>query len=212
MPSKIIVQYVTSSDFKVQENEVFKKVAKLKDGTSITDIFDFHIRRVQIKEVLETDLRAMVMAEVTEAYSNIKVPCIVEHAGLIFDEYGSYPGGLTKPMWDFLGDKFIEETRSSGRKVTARAVIGYCDGHGVHTFVGESAGRIADKPRGERRFYWDTVFVPDESDEESRGKTYAEIVRDRGLEYKMGKLSQSSKAMLTFLEYRRTHEPDLWSF
>ena len=85
MPSKIIVQYVTSSDFKVQENEVFKKVAKLKDGTSITDIFDFHIRRVQIKEVLETDLRAMVMAEVTEAYSNIKVPCIVEHAGLIFD-------------------------------------------------------------------------------------------------------------------------------
>ena len=89
-------------------------------------------------------------------------------------------------MWDFLGDKFIEETRSSGRKVTARAVIGYCDGHGVHTFVGETAGRIADKPRGERKFYWDTVFVPDESDGDSKGKTFAEWLVTEALSTKWG--------------------------
>ena len=102
---------------------MFKNVAKLEDGTPVTDIFDFHIRRVEIKEVLETDLRTMVMAEVTEAYSNIKVPCIVEHAGLIFDEYRSYPGGLTKPMWDFLGEKFIKRrVLLGGRSQLARSL------------------------------------------------------------------------------------------
>jgi XTP/dITP diphosphohydrolase len=212
MPSRIVVQYVTSSDFKVQENEEFQKVGKLSDGTPVTELFDFHIRRVQIKEILETDLRTMVMAEVTEAYGNIKVPCIVEHAGLVFDEYGSYPGGLTKPMWNFLGNKFIEETHSSGRKVVARAVVGYCDGNSVHTFIGETSGRIADKPRGKRTFYWDTVFIPDEADDDAKDKTYAEIVRDKGLAYKMERLSQSSRAMLKFLEYRRTHPPELWEF
>jgi XTP/dITP diphosphohydrolase len=211
MSSKIIIQYVTSSDFKVQENEIFQRVAKLQDGTPVNDLFEFHLRRVQIKEVLEIDLATMVMAEVTEAYSNIKVPCIVEHAGLIFAEYGSYPGGLTKPMWNSLGDKFIEETQSSGRKAIARAVVGYCDGHGVRTFTGETVGRIADKARGERKFYWDTVFIPDDADADAKGKTYAEIVKDKGLEYKMERISQSTRAMLSFLEYRRTHVPDLWA-
>jgi len=212
MSSRIVVQYVTSSDFKVEENQAFHRVARLQDGTRVSDQFDFEIRREQIKEVLETDLQAMVMAEVTEAYSSIKVPCIVEHAGLVFLEYGSYPGGLTKPMWDFLKDRFIEETHSSGRRVLARAVVGYCDGRSVHTFVGETAGTIADEPRGERKFYWDTVFVPDDTNAEVNGKTYAEIVQEKGLEYKMEGLSQSSRAMLKFLEYRKVHHPELWSF
>jgi hypothetical protein len=38
------------------------------------------------------------------------------------------------------------------------------------------------------------------SDGDSKGTAFAEIVLDRGLEYKMEKLSQSSKAILTFLE------------
>ena len=212
MSSRILIQYVTSSDFKIEENQAFQRVARLQDGSRVSDLFEFAIRRAQIKEVLETDLQTMVMAEVAEAYSNIKVPCIVEHAGLVFLEYGSYPGGLTKPMWDFLKDGFIEETHSNGRKVLARAVVGYCDGRSVHTFVGETPGIIADKPRGERKFYWDTVFVPDEADVDVKGRTYAEIVQQKGLDYKMDGLSQSSRAMLKFLEYRKTHDPELWSF
>ena len=30
-------------------------------------------------------------------------------------------------MWNFLRDRFVEETHPNGRKVTARAVVGYCD-------------------------------------------------------------------------------------
>src|SRR5687767_15966820 len=94
---KMKIVYVTSSSFKEEENKVFLANCLL-DRTPVKDLFEFEIRKVPITEMLEVDLRVMVQAEVTNAYSQIKVPCIVEHAGIIFDEYKdkSYPGGLTK--------------------------------------------------------------------------------------------------------------------
>jgi len=209
------VVYVTSSTFKAEENRVFRDHCEL-DGMPIRDLFEFDIRAVPIVELLEVDLRVMVQAEVTSAYSQIKVPCIVEHAGLIFEDYllESYPGGLTKPMWNTLGNKFLEETQSKGRRALARAVIAYCDGMSVHTFVGETTGTLAEVPRGLRKFYWDTVFIPDDTSGISQGKTYAEIVADPdlGIEYKIKNLSQSSKAMLNFLKYLKDNDdPVLWS-
>jgi len=213
--SKIRVVYVTGSSFKKEENAVFLDQCSLDDGTPVREVFDFDIRPVPIQEILNVDLRVMVSEEVVSAYSQLKVPCIVEHAGLLFSEYAdvSYPGGLTKPMWDALKDRFVQETGSAGRGAIARAVIAYCDGMKVETFVGERTGKIADKPRGRREFYWDTVFIPEDPTGKAAGMTYAEIVEDPslGLGHKIGVLSQSSQAMKAFLEYRRqVGEPQLW--
>jgi non-canonical purine NTP pyrophosphatase (RdgB/HAM1 family) len=142
---------------------------------------------------------------VIKAYSQIKVPCIVEHAGLIFSNYSSYPGGLTKPMWNILKDNFITETGAAGRKAQAKAVVAYCDGVEVKTFTGVTKGRIAAAPRGSRRFYWDTIFEP----VNGRGLTYAEIVESRGIEEKV-KISQSSKAMLDCLSHLLKATSPLW--
>jgi XTP/dITP diphosphohydrolase len=213
--NKIRVVYVTSSKFKREENEAFLQECMLPDGRRIDGVFEFDIRPVPIQEILNVDLAVMVAAEVVSAYSQLKIPCIVEHAGLIFSDYSdrSYPGGLTKPMWDTLQERFVEETKSAGRCAIARAVIAYCDGKQVQTFVGERAGTIADQPRGGRQFYWDTVFMPEDSSGRSMGLTYAEIVESKvlGLAYKMRELSQSSAAMKEFLDYRlRVGEPELW--
>jgi inosine/xanthosine triphosphate pyrophosphatase family protein len=213
--SRIRVVYVTSSKFKKEENDAFLRECVLPDGRRIDDVFEFDIRPVPIQEILNVDLAVMVSAEVVSAYSQLKVPCIVEHAGLIFSEYAdrSYPGGLTKPMWDTLRDRFVEETKSVGRRAIARAVVAYCDGKQVQTFVGERAGTIADRPRGGRQFYWDTVFIPEDPAGRVQDLTYAEIVENTnfGLAYKMRELSQSSAAMKSFLEYRlKTGEPELW--
>ncbi|NOS70149.1 MAG: hypothetical protein HOP33_09490 [Verrucomicrobia bacterium] len=213
MPKMRIV-YVTSSSFKAEENRVFTEHCQLKDGTKVGNDFHFEIRSVPIKEVLEVDLRVMVQAEVVEAYSQTRVPCIVEHAGLIFPDLGDcYPGGLTKPMWNTLGDRFLAETNSAGRPAIARAVVAYCDGMSVKTFVGETRGQLAKTPRGDRKFYWDTVFEPDDTSGTTKGRTYAEIVADPklGLVYKIVELSQSSKAMMQFLEFIRIAPPSsLW--
>jgi inosine/xanthosine triphosphate pyrophosphatase family protein len=81
----------------------------------------------------------------------------------------------------------------------------------VVTFDGETKGKIAPAPRGSRSFYWDTIFMPDVVGS-AAGLTYAEIVEDPdlGLEYKMT-ISQSTKAMMQFLEHRLLHDPKLWS-
>jgi XTP/dITP diphosphohydrolase len=206
----IPVHFVTRSDFKVEENQILTSEGALADGSAIGDLFDFRIRREAIQETLEVDLELLVQAEVVDAYYRLGVPCIVEHAGLVFADHADlgYPGGLTKPMWNVLGPNFIAETRSAGRSAIARAVIAYCDGSSTYTFSGETDGRIADSIRGDRSFYWDTVFIPDEGD----GRTYAEIVADEtlGLRHKVLSLSQSTRAMLQFLEWRRTNQPRLW--
>jgi len=83
----------------------------------------------------------------------------------------------------------------------------------VQTFVGERNGTIADAPRGKRSFYWDTVFIPDDPSGKAGGLTYAEIAEtpSLGLVYKIRELSQSSVALLKFLQYRReVGEPHLW--
>jgi XTP/dITP diphosphohydrolase len=205
---------VTSSSYKIEENTVLAKMGKLRDGKSIKELVEIEVRKVPLKEILEVDIQIMVQEEVIKAYSQLKVPCIVEHAGLIFTDHKDrlYPGGLTKPMWDSLGDRFIEETQSAGRDAIARAVVGYCDGMTVKTFIGETEGQIAEAARGSRKFYWDTVFVPKDAGA-AAGKTYAEIVDDPnfGLEFKVMKLSQSTHAMLSFLEYfTAVRTPQLW--
>ena len=215
MNQKIRVVYVTSSRFKQEENKAFLNESRLPDGRRVEEIFEFDIREVPIQETLHVDLSAMVSAEVISAYCQLKVPCVVEHAGLIFSDLvnKSYPGGLTKPMWDSLQDRFIEETKSAGRSAIARAVVAYCDGMQVRTFIGEQNGKISDQPRGKREFYWDTVFIPDDSSGRAGGRTYAEIVESAslGLAYKMRELSQSSKAMMGFLQYRlQAGDPKLW--
>jgi XTP/dITP diphosphohydrolase len=216
MPAPLQVNYVTSSPFKVEEIKVLHEKGTLADGTRVADIARFEPRTLSMKELLEIDIRVMVQAEVTNAYSQIRVPCIVEHAGLIFDDFKTelYPGGLTKPMWDSLKGRFIEETHSAGRRATAFAVVAYCDGMNVHTFVGETPGVLAPEPRGGRSFYWDSVFIPDDPAGNTGGKTYAEIVDDvaLGLDYTVLSLSQSARAMRKFLEYLRgAGRSDFWA-
>lgn len=209
----IDVHYVTSSPFKREEIELLTLEGKLTDGRAVSDVFNFTIRQVSIKEHLEIDIKTMVMAEAANAYSQIKVPCIVEHAGLVFDKYydRGYPGALTKPMWDTLGIDFVAETNSADAIAHARACVAYCDGMEILTFDGETRGRIAAAPRGDREFYWDTVFVPDDPSRPGATETYAEIVASPslGLRHKLT-LSQSAKALTAFMEYRANMTPKLW--
>jgi XTP/dITP diphosphohydrolase len=216
MPDAVAIKvvYATSSRYKREEVEFLRHLV-LDDGEEVGDRVEWQLRDIALKETLEVDLCDMVAAEAREAYRAVLVPCIVEHAGLIFERYRDegYPGGLTKPMWNTLADRFVVETQMEGERATARAVIGYCDGKSVRTFVGETHGHLVAEPRGDRGFYWDTVFVPDEAGGAEGDRTYAEIAGDPdlGLRHKVTQLSQSGKAMRDFLAFRLVSPPPLWA-
>lgn len=202
------VVYCTTSKFKQEELEHFleEQVVSLPALTGaqeikIDNIFRIDFRSEELTEILECDLTTMVKMKAMRAYQRIMVPCIVEHAGLVFKDYAdkSYPGGLTQPMWDALGaEGFLAETHGKNRRAVARAVMGFCDGKAIRTFVGETEGILADAPRGKRDFYWDTIFCPLLADG-TAPRTYAEIVEADGLQAKAA-LSQSGKALKAFIQ------------
>jgi len=204
------VYYATSSSFKRAEIEVLRKeplgVGKEADPNPIGDYCDLQFTDVSTNEPLEISLSKMVDHKVRSAYRQLLTPCIVEHAGLILEKQDTkgFPGGLTQPMWDSLeAEEFLERVGRPGEIAIAQAVVGYCDGVNVWTFVGETKGTLATKPKGQREFYWDTVFCPDEFG----GKTYAEVCEQQdGLARKLT-VSQSAKAMRQFVEHLKDHGP-----
>src|SRR5262245_29888836 len=204
--------YCSWSPFKKEEWEAAKGTLELssRTGTKLGDLFDLEFRDVPTSEPLLCNLEDMVRFKVESAYRSVRVPCIVEHAGLILEGYEgkSFPGGLTQPMWDALdADRFVASCSPLTVSAIARAVVGYCDGLNIRTFVGETKGALSSAPKGSRAFYWDTVFCP----EGGGGKTYAEIVGDdrKGLLDKL-RLSQSIKALTAFMDYRLVNEPALF--
>lgn len=167
--------FVTVNDFKTKEVREY-----LKDSG-----VELEIVKYGVQEILNIDLSVIVKDKALKAYQQLGIPCVVEHGGLIIDALKGLPGGLSKVVWDAVGDKlcnFLDDKDT--RAATAQSVIGYCDGRRVHIHVGETRGRVADRARGGYTFQWDPIFIPD-----GQSKTYAEL----GFPEK-GKYSQAAKA------------------
>lgn len=210
--SPIQIVYCSRSSFKEEEWRAVRHELELDSspGRKLGDLFDLEFRKVPTREPLLCNLEEMARFKAESAYEATRVPCIVEHAGLILEgfEASSFPGGLTQPMWDALqAERFVASCSQLSSKAIARAVIGYCDGMSIESFVGEMTGTLSETPKGNRAFYWDTVFCPDGFD----GKTYAEIVGNSSEELLTKlKVSQSIKALKAFMEHRLQNEPMLF--
>jgi XTP/dITP diphosphohydrolase len=198
------VYYATRSRFKNEELGIISGLDYTDEygvNRRIGDLIDFRVSNVETEEPLEIDLAAMIHHKARSAYKRILAPCIVEHAGLILEKNADkgFPGGLTQPMWDALGaEGFLDRIGCGGERAIARAVVGYCDGMETHVFVGETLGTLTSKPLGERGFYWDVVFCPDD---QSPSRTYAQICDEPGgLHVKLG-ISQSTRAIRKFASF-----------
>lgn len=110
------IVYCSWSDYKKEEWEAVRTTHSLTSlpERNLGDLFDLEFRQVETEEPLLCDLEEMVRHKAFSAYQQARVPCIVEHAGLVLEghEGNSYPGGLTQPMWDALGaEAFLRSVR-----------------------------------------------------------------------------------------------------
>jgi XTP/dITP diphosphohydrolase len=210
---KIKLRYATKNHFKQAEIEKIISTVSIRNRHNAevmaSEHFEVEFHDVTTDEPLERDLVAMVRHKSVSAYKGILEPCIVEHAGLILQDYveENYPGGLTQPMFDALeAEGFLKSVSWAGSAVVARAVVGYCDGMSIHIFSGETKGMFAKKPEGDRAFYWDTIFVP----EACNGQTYAEISTGEDGLLKKIELSQSKKAIVQCMEFMLRQDPTMF--
>lgn len=119
--------------------------------------------RIKLAELQTPDTELIVKDKAAKAFHQVGHPLFVEQTGLFIDRLNGFPGGLTQVFWDTLKADLVSELFGLGEKtgVTARTIVGYCDGRTIALFHGEIGGRIAPKPLGNREFQWDCVFIPD---------------------------------------------------
>jgi XTP/dITP diphosphohydrolase len=117
----------------------------------------------KIEEIQTEDVERLVRDKLTKAFEVIGRPLFVEHTGLYLSGLNGLPAGLTQIFWDRLqADRFADLVAGLGdAKVTAKTVLGYCDGREIHLFEGAVEGTVPRVPAGPADFQWDCVFVPD---------------------------------------------------
>lgn len=164
--------------FVTKNENKYKEVAKILESRGI------HVEwvNIEIHEIQSNNMDAIACDKVLKAFEKIMAPVIIEHDGLIVEELGRIPGGLTQVFWDELKkEKFGQFfARDKEAAAIAKSVIAYCDGKKIKLFRGETEGKIIGEPRGNSEFQWDCVFCPQKSD-----RTYAEMSDDEKNETSM---------------------------
>lgn len=119
----------------------------------------------KIEEIQTEDVDRLVRDKVAKAFEAIGRPLFVEHTGLYLNGLNGLPAGLTQIFWDRLqADRFADLVAGLGDpRVTAKTILGYCDGREIHIFEGAIEGTVPRTPAGPTDFQWDCVFVPDGS-------------------------------------------------
>jgi len=143
----------------------------------------------KIEELQTEDVERLVRDKLIKAFEAIGRPLFVEHTGLYLSGLNGLPAGLTQIFWDKLeAVRFANLVAGLGDvAVTARTVLGYCDGREVHLFEGAVHGTVPREPAGPADFQWDCVFVPD-----GYTKTFAEMGEEKD------KISMRRKALDKF--------------
>ncbi|MBS8269534.1 non-canonical purine NTP pyrophosphatase [Halomonas litopenaei] len=149
----------------------------------------------KIEELQTEDVERLVRDKLIKAFEAIGRPLFVEHTGLYLRGLNGLPAGLTQIFWDKLeSDRFVKLVAGLGdAAVTAKTVLGYCDGREIHLFYGSIEGTVPLVPAGPTDFQWDCVFVPN-----GHTKTFAEMGAAKDA------ISMRRKALDRFSEYLKT--------
>lgn len=127
---------------------------------------------MKLEELQTENVNRLVQDKLIKAFEAIGRPLFVEHTGLYLNGLNGLPAGLTQIFWDRLdADRFAKLVAGLGNAtVTAKTVVGYCDGRRMHFFEGSIEGTVPSVPAGPRGFQWDCVFVPN-----GHTETFAEM-------------------------------------
>lgn len=156
------IRFVSSNKYKIEE--VSAILAPV--GVSVVPA------ALKIEELQTEDVERLVRDKLIKAFQQIGRPVFVEHTGLYIHALNNLPAGLTQIFWDSLeADRFSALVSSlPDQRLTAKTLLGYCDGQRIHLFAGSIEGHVPKLPAGDRSFQWDCVFIP-----EGETKTFAEL-------------------------------------
>lgn len=118
---------------------------------------------LELDEIQSLDLRAILEHKALQAYEIVKRPLFVDDVSLEIEGLRGLPGPFVRWFLETVGQEGVCRMvdRSSTRRATARVGLGYIDQDGFQSCIAEAGGVIAEHPRGEGGFGWDSIFVQD---------------------------------------------------
>ncbi|MEM8934501.1 MAG: non-canonical purine NTP pyrophosphatase, partial [Acidobacteriota bacterium] len=130
------------------------------------------IAALDLPEIQEMDIRAIVEEKARDAYRHLGRPVVVEEVGFYLDALGGFPGPLVKWMLQTVGAAGIARTALAldEPNAVARCLLAHYDGDRLTVASGEAPGILIAEARGGQGFGWDPYFVAEGGD-----RTYAEL-------------------------------------
>lgn len=151
---------------------------------------------IDLPEVQHVGLDHVAAAKALAAWEALgrQRAVIVEDTGLSFEAWSGLPGALVKWFVQTVGVEGLCRMLADfpDRRATATTVVAVYDGT-LRTFRGSIPGSIAESPRGENGFGWDSIFIPGGSE-----RTFAEMEPSEKDRFSMRRIAFA--AMVTALD------------
>ncbi len=143
-------------------------------------------RKIDLDEIQSTDLHDIVAHKLKQAYAACGAPVLVEDVSLVYTALGDLPGPYIKWFVEHAGAEACCKMLDGfdDRSARIRCTFGYYDGERMEFFDSELPGTIADRPRGDNGFGFDTFFINEgyditraEMSQEENERTYATMMK-----------------------------------
>lgn len=154
---------------------------KLEEAKNILGIYIEGVS-YDVDEVQSLDQSEVALKKAREYFRLHKKPIFIEDASVTISALGRLPGTLIDSFMSEIGnDGIIKILKGEkNRKATAEVSIVYIDKNNEKLFHGEIKGEIAIKPKGNKGFGWDPIFIPD-----NQNKTFGEMTLQEKNKYSM---------------------------
>jgi XTP/dITP diphosphohydrolase len=138
---------------------------------------DVNPAKAELTEVQSLDVAVVAARNVTDAYTQLGEPVLVDDTGLTVHAWNGLPGALVAWFLDTVGAQGILAMAAgiTDRNATVSTALGYATADGVRVFQGTVSGSLAPEPRGTSGFGYDSIFIPDT---DSSGRTYAQMTSE----------------------------------
>lgn len=153
---------------------ITSNVHKYNEILELAKIYDVEIERCgEFKiEFQEDSLEKIVVKSAMLAYIYYSRPIIVEDAGLFIEELNGFPGPYSSYVYRTIGIQGVLKLMENieNRSACFKSAAVFVDSNTVFIATGEVCGVISEKPRGDRGFGFDPIFIPS-----GESRTFAEM-------------------------------------
>ena len=152
---------------------------------------------VDIEEIQSMDQYTIAIDKAQKAWAQLKIPLLIDDAGIYFNRWHEFPGVLTKFIYKGIGMDGIKRLIDEGDTGYFKLWLIYADEHGtLHPFEGRCDGQLTAAYQGDSHaeLPFDVCFKPDGLE-----KTYAEIQHEPAYENYFYRI-RALKAFLTWFK------------